>query len=128
MRQHLSYVSSGPFQWAFAEGLRFPDAYFDEFRAALAAQRDHLTTGLAGLGLRPLTTQGTYFLTTDVTGAGFDSGTEFCDWIPGNAGWVAIPLSALSDHPDADPYVRWAFCKREATLDEALTRLDQALA
>ncbi len=33
VRQHLSYVSSGPFQWAIAAGLQLPDSYFDEFRA-----------------------------------------------------------------------------------------------
>lgn len=126
-RQHLSYVSSGPFQWAFAEGLRFPDSYFEDFRAGLAAQRDHLTAGLSALGMRTLTTQGTYFVTTDVTDAGFASGTEFCEWIPEHAGVVAIPLSALSDHTDAEPYVRWAFCKKPATLDEALARLTRAL-
>ena len=31
-RQHLSYVSSGPFQWAIAEGLAYPDSYWEEFR------------------------------------------------------------------------------------------------
>ncbi len=37
---------------------------------------------------------------------------------------VAIPLSALSDHPEASaPYVRWAFCKRDEVLDEGLRRL-----
>ena len=127
VRQHLSFVSSGPFQWAFAEGLRFPDSYFEEFRAGLAAQRDHLSAGLSALGMRTLTTQGTYFITTDVTDAGFASGTEFCDWIPEHAGVVAIPLSALSDHTDAEPYVRWAFCKQPSTLDEALARLERAL-
>ena len=36
----------------------------------------------------------------------------------------AIPLSALSDHPEASaPYVRWAFCKRDEVLDEGLRRL-----
>ena len=81
VRQHLSYVSGGPFQWAMASGLGLPDSYFDGFRAGLAAQRDLLAAGLRSLGMRVLTTQGTYFISTDVTPLGFESGTEFCDWI-----------------------------------------------
>ncbi|MEI2619632.1 MAG: aminotransferase class I/II-fold pyridoxal phosphate-dependent enzyme [Candidatus Nanopelagicales bacterium] len=36
VRQHLSYVSGGPFQYAMAAGLRLPDVYFDQFREGLA--------------------------------------------------------------------------------------------
>ncbi len=127
VRQHLSYVSSGPFQWAIAAGLQLPNSYFDEFRADLAGQRDLLAAGLQDVGMRVLTTQGTYFIAADVTPLGFDSGAQFCEWIPENAGVVAIPLSALSDHHAADPYVRWAFCKHPDTLAEALRRLATAL-
>ena len=124
VRQHLSYVSGGPFQDAMAVGLRLPDAYFDGFRADLAAKRDRLCAGLDALGFRVIPPQGTYFATTDVRPLGFTDGDEFCQRVPYEAGVVAIPLSALSDHPESSaPYVRWAFCKREPVLDEALTRL-----
>ena len=127
VRQHLSFVSSGPFQWAIASGLQLPDAYFDDFRHDLARQRDLLALGLRNLGMRVLTPQGTYFISTDVTPLGFESGAQFCEWIPDNAGVVAIPMSALSDHHDADSFVRWAFCKRPETLRVALERLTAVL-
>jgi N-succinyldiaminopimelate aminotransferase len=128
VRQHLSYVSSGPFQWAVAEGLQLPDRYFDGFRADLAIQRDTLSDGLTRLGFGVIETQGTYFTTTDVRPLGFASGEQFCAWTPEGAGVVAIPHTALSDHPAiAGPYVRWAFCKREETVAEALRRLAAAL-
>jgi N-succinyldiaminopimelate aminotransferase len=124
VRQHLSYVSGGPFQDAMAVGLRLPDTYFDGFRADLAAKRDRLCAGLDELGLRVIAPQGTYFATTDVRPLGFADADEFCQRVPYEAGVVAIPLSALSDHAEASaPYVRWAFCKREDVLDEALRRL-----
>ncbi len=124
VRQHLSYVSGGPFQDAMAVGLRLPDTYFDGFRADLAAKRDRLCAGLDELGLRVIAPQGTYFATTDVRPLGFADADEFCQRGPYEAGVVAIPLSALSDHPQASaPYVRWAFCKREDVLDDALRRL-----
>jgi N-succinyldiaminopimelate aminotransferase len=101
IRQHLSYVSGGPFQEAMAVGLRLPDSYFDGFRADLAAKRDRLCAGLEELGLRVIPPQGTYFATTDVRPLGFADGDEFCHRVPHEAGVVAIPLSALSDHPEA---------------------------
>jgi N-succinyldiaminopimelate aminotransferase len=125
-RQHLSYVSSGPFQWATITGLELPDSYFEDFRHGLQTQRDLLAGGLANLGYGVIEPQGTYFITTDVRPLGFDSGETFCQTIPERVGVVAIPHSALSDHPEVTaPFVRWAFCKRPEVLSEALTRLQR---
>lgn len=124
VRQHLSYVSGGPFQYAIAAGLRLPDAYFEAFRADLAGKRDRLCTGLAGLGFEVVAPQGTYFASTDVRALGFTGGEEFCRRAAHEAGVVAIPQSSLSDHPEVSaPFVRWAFCKRPEVLDEAVRRL-----
>lgn len=128
VRQHLSYVSGGPFQYAMAAGLRLPDSYFTEFRADLADKRDLLSAGLAGLGFGVLPSEGTYFLTTDVRPLGYSDGLEFCRDIPHRAGVVAIPHQALCDDPAIGaPYVRWAFCKRPSVLQEAVERLDRGL-
>ena len=128
VRQHLSYVSSGPFQYAMAAGLRLPDSYFTDFRADLVDKRDLLTSGLAELGFGILPSEGTYFLTTDVRPLGYADGLEFCRDIPERAGVVAIPHQALCDDPQVGaPYVRWAFCKRPSVLQEALERLARGL-
>ena len=128
VRQHLSYVSGGPFQWAVAEGLdRLPAGHWDAFRADLATRRALLANGLADLGLGVRPSEGTYFLLTDVTALGFDSGEQFCAELPGRAGVVAIPVQSLCDHPEVGrSWVRWAFCKRPEVLEEALRRLRAA--
>ena len=51
VRQHLSYVSGGPFQPAIAAGLRMPESYFAGLSAQMAAGRRLLADGLDGLGL-----------------------------------------------------------------------------
>lgn len=128
VRQHLSFVSGGPFQYAIAHGLGMPDQYFTEFRHDLSAKRDLLTAGLSGLGLGVLPSQGTYFLTTDVRSLGYDDGLTFCRDIAERARVVAIPHQLLCDDVvTAAPYVRWAFCKRREVLDEALQRLSSRL-
>jgi N-succinyldiaminopimelate aminotransferase len=125
IRQHLSYVSGGPFQWAVAEGLdTLPAEHWDHARATLAGQRDLLADGLADVGLNVLPSQGTYFLLTDVTPVGYDSGDTFCAELPHRAGVVAIPVAPFCDDLSVgQSWVRWAFCKRPEVLTEALTRL-----
>lgn len=128
VRQHLSYVSGGPFQYAMALGLGLPDAYFDGLRTDLSRKRDLLGAGLANLGLRVIVPQGTYFVTTDVRPLGYADGLAFCRELPGRAGVVAIPHQVFCDDPSIGaPYVRWAFCKRPEVLDAALERLDAGL-
>jgi N-succinyldiaminopimelate aminotransferase len=126
-RQHLSFVSSGPFQWAVVEGLALPDDHWRSFRDGLEHQRDLLCTGLADLGFDVTVPQGTYFTTTDVRTLGYADSEEFCRELPGRAGVVAIPHTVFHDDRSAGrPYVRWAFCKRPEVLDEAMARLRRA--
>ena len=128
VRQHLTFVSGGPFQFAIAHGLGMPDQYFAEFRHDLSAKRDLLAGGLAETGLRVLPCEGTYFLTTDVRSLGYDDGLAFCQDMAQRAGVVAIPHQALCDDPVIGaPYVRWAFCKQPEVLHEAIGRLQRAL-
>lgn len=124
VRQHLSYVSGGPFQPAIAAGLRLPNSYFESFAEDLRVKRDHLSAGLARLGFDVLATEGTYFVSTDLQSLGITNGEAFCRQLPHEAGVVAIPIAALADDRDAfKPFVRWTFCKQPAVLDEALARL-----
>jgi N-succinyldiaminopimelate aminotransferase len=128
VRQHLSFVSGGPFQYAMAAGLELPDSYFTEFRSDLSAKRDLLAGGLAELGFGVVMSEGTYFLTTDVRPLGYEDGLTFCRELPHRAGVVAIPHQALCDDPSIGaPYVRWAFCKQPSVLHEALERLEGGL-
>ncbi|NKB91866.1 MAG: aminotransferase class I/II-fold pyridoxal phosphate-dependent enzyme [Candidatus Nanopelagicales bacterium] len=128
VRQHLSFVSGGPFQYAIAHGLRLPDTYFTEFRQDLARKRDLLSNGLARCGLRVVPSQGTYFVTTDVRPLGYDDGATFCRDAAHRAKVIAIPHQLLCDDSTVGfPYVRWAFCKQPAVLEQALDQLSAAL-
>jgi N-succinyldiaminopimelate aminotransferase len=126
VRQHLSYVSSGPFQYAIAEGLHFPDQHWREFTGEMQAKRDLLTSGLRTLGFGIVPSQGTYFLTTDVRPLGFSSGVDFVEKSLMQAGVVAIPHSRLCQNPEVGtPFVRWAYCKKEDVLRAALANLEK---
>ncbi|GHK04247.1 aminotransferase [Streptomyces sp. Y2F8-2] len=126
-KQFLTYVASGPFQYAVAEALALPDSYFDAFRADMLAKRDLLSAGLADAGLRVFRPAGTYFVTTDIRPLGERDGFAFCRALPERAGVVAIPNAVFYDHKEAGaPYVRFAFCKRAEVLADATERLRKA--
>ncbi|MGA5217818.1 pyridoxal phosphate-dependent aminotransferase [Streptomyces cinereoruber] len=123
-KQFLTYVSSGPFQYAVAEALRLPDTYFDGLRADLATKRDLLGEGLAQAGFEVYRPSGTYFVTTDIRPLGATDGFAFCRSLPERAGVVAIPNAVFYDHRDEGaPFVRFAFCKRTEVLEDAVSRL-----
>lgn len=125
-KQFLTYVSSGPFQYAVAEALALPDSYFGDYRAAMTAKRDLLAAGLADAGFAVFRPQGTYFVTTDIRPLGFDDGFAFCRALPERCGVVAVPNAVFYDDRAAGaPFVRFAFCKRDEVLADAVARLKQ---
>ncbi|MEU8711371.1 MULTISPECIES: pyridoxal phosphate-dependent aminotransferase [unclassified Streptomyces] len=126
VKQYLTYVSAGPFQYAIAEALRLPDSYFEDFRADLRRKRDLLGDGLRAAGFEVYQPQGTYFITTDITPFGEKDAYAFCRVLPERCGVVAIPNSVFYDDPDAGrSQVRFTFCKRDDVLCEAIGRLQQ---
>lgn len=123
-KQFLTFVSGAPFQPAVAAGLALPDAYFDQLRTTLQGKRDRLVGGLRSAGLEVFAPQGTYFVTADVRPLGYDDGVQFCRDLPHRAGVVAIPHQVFYDDVAAGrPLVRFAFCKKDDVLDDAIARL-----
>ncbi|MER5693131.1 pyridoxal phosphate-dependent aminotransferase [Streptomyces mirabilis] len=126
-KQFLTYVASGPFQYAVAEALALPNTYFAAFRADMLAKRDVLAAGLTEAGFKVFQPAGTYFITTDIRPLGESDGFAFCRALPERAGVVAIPNAVFYDHREAGaPFVRFAFCKRTEVLEEAAKRLKAA--
>ena len=127
-KQYLSYVGGAPFQPAVAHALNTEDQWVAALRDSLRAKRDSLVAALTDIGFDVHASTGTYFVCADPRPLGFDDSTEFCLQLPHRAGVAAIPLSAFCD-PNG-PYfaewnhlVRFAFCKRDETMDEAIRRL-----
>jgi N-succinyldiaminopimelate aminotransferase len=126
VKQFLTFVNGGPFQYAIAEALRMPDAYFASISAQLRGKRDLLCAGLSAAGFVVYRPQGTYFVTTDIRALSDADGVEFCRDLPRQAGVVAIPNAVFYDDREAGrTQVRFAFCKRDEVLAEALARLEK---
>lgn len=126
-KQLFTFAGGTPFQSAIATGLRLPDSYFATLAGDLQRKRDILRSALTDAGLRPITPQGTYFVTADISGRmPRPDSVEFCRALPRDCGVVAIPGGVLYDPRHADEgrhLVRFAFCKKDDTLHEAARRL-----
>jgi len=123
-KQFLTFVSGAPFQPAVAVGLRLPDAFYADLATSLQGKRDRLCAGLTAAGFEVYRPAGTYFVTTDVRPLGYDDSVSFCRDLPRRCGVVAVPNVVFYDDKQAGAsLVRFAFCKRDGVLDEAVTRL-----
>ena len=107
--QFLTYATSTPRQHGAAAALRAPKSCYD-----------------LGFGVRA--PAGTYFVLADHTPFGFSDDVAFCRHLIEHVGVAAIPPSAFYHDPaDGRTLVRFAFCKDEATLEEAIDRMRRGL-
>ena len=122
-KQYLTFAGGTPFQHAGAVALGLGDEVYERLARELRVKRDHLCAGLEAAGLEVLKPAGTYFANVDCG----REGVAFCRELVERAGVVAIPTSVFYDDEEAGrSLVRFAFCKREAVIDEAARRLASA--
>ncbi|MEU7783936.1 MULTISPECIES: pyridoxal phosphate-dependent aminotransferase [unclassified Amycolatopsis] len=123
-KQFITFVSGGPLQPAVAHALDHELPWVDGLRDSLAEKRDRLSAGLADAGFAVRPTAGTYFVCVDVRPLGFTDAADLAWELPGRVGVAAVPVKVFTDHPDEWKHLlRFAFCKRNEVIDEAITRL-----
>jgi N-succinyldiaminopimelate aminotransferase len=124
VKQFLTYVNGAPFQPAVARALGLGDDFYASLAVDLQRKRDLLSAGLLDAGFDVYPSAGTYFVVADAAPLGFDDGLELCWRLPELAGVAAVPVSTFHDDPQAArSLLRFAFCKREDVLAEAVERL-----
>ena len=124
VKQFLTYVASGPFQPAVALALGLGDDAYAAVASSLQAKRDLLCDGLAAAGMTVARPGGTYFVIADAAPLGATDALDFCRRMPALCGVVGVPVSVFcDDKAAARTLVRFAFCKRDDVLSEAVVRL-----
>ncbi|MBP6011913.1 MAG: aminotransferase [Alphaproteobacteria bacterium] len=122
--QFITFTTPTALQIAVAHGLENFESYYLGLAKELEGNRDYLARELAAIGFEPLKTQGTYFLTTDISKLRFNgSDVDFCKHITEHARVAAIPLSVFFTGDAPQQLVRFAFCKQRKVLEEAVGRL-----
>ncbi len=126
--QFLTFATATPLQHGAIAALRAPGAYYSEFVDNYRRKRDMLVDGLRGVGFTVYPPDGTYFVLVDHTPFGFETDVAFCRHLIEHVGVAAIPCSAFFHDPsDGRRLVRFAFCKTEESMREALRRMQDKL-
>jgi N-succinyldiaminopimelate aminotransferase len=126
VKQFLTFTAHGAAQHAVALALDTELGWVAELAASLQRKRDLLSEGLRSAGLEVLASEGTYFVQVDVAALGWSSGGAFARALPERAGVVGIPTEVFCDSDLGRTLVRFAFCKQDAVLEEAVARLSRA--
>lgn len=126
--QFLTFTTPPGLQLGVAHGLDHEIDFTLNLTKELQKNRDLLAQSLSRLGFEVLPSEGTYFLTAGISALTNESDRAFCERLVREAGVAAIPLSAFFSHGKPDRFVRFAFCKRRAVIEDALSRLQSHFA
>lgn len=126
-RQVHDFVSIGaaaPLQEAGAVAYRMPREYYDGLAASYQARRDRFCKVLWDVGFEFAAPQGAYYIMAGIAPFGADDDVAFAGKLVREIGVAAVPGSSFfRDKELGKGYVRFCFCKRDETLDEAARRL-----
>jgi aminotransferase len=120
----LTVGAPAPLQEAGASALSLPESYYAKLAEGYRMRRDRLLPALQEAGFRCFLPRGAYYVMTDISGFGYADDLAFTKYLVSEIGVAAVPGSSFYRDPkDGAQQVRFAFCKRDETLDEAALRL-----
>jgi aspartate/methionine/tyrosine aminotransferase len=120
----LTVGAPAPLQEAGTSALSLPPAYYENLAQGYRVRRDHLMPALTAAGFKCFRPRGAYYVMTDISAFGFQDDISFARYLVQEIGVAAVPGSSFYRDPkDGAEQVRFAFCKKPETLDEAARRL-----
>jgi methionine aminotransferase len=122
VHQFNVFTVNTPMQIGLADYMKDPAPYVD-LPAFYQRKRDFFRAGLANSRFRLLPCTGTYFQCVDYSAISDLPEAEFAQWLTGEIGVAAIPVSAFYHEAHESGVVRFCFAKQESTLANALERL-----
>jgi aspartate/methionine/tyrosine aminotransferase len=122
----LTVGAPAPLQEAGAAALSLPESYYQQLADGYRKRRDRLVPALEAAGFRCFKPRGAYYVMTDISAFGFANDLEFTNYLVREIGVAAVPGSSFyRNAKDGAQQVRFAFCKRDETLDAAAKRLEK---
>lgn len=120
----LTVGAPAPLQEASVTALGMHGDYYSRLAKFYHHKRDLLCSALENVGFRPFIPQGAYYVLTDIGGLGVTDDVEFAIWLVEDVGVAVVPGSSFySTRKLGASKIRFAFCKTEETLREAISRL-----
>ncbi len=121
----LTVGAPAPLQDACAAGFdSLGGDYYDTLAREYRQRRDILYRGLRDAGFRCRPPEGAYYIMADFSALSALDDTAFSTFLARECGVAPVPGSSFYHRPaDGRNLVRFAFCKRAATLERAVSRL-----
>ena len=111
-------------QEAGAVAYRLPRSYYDRLAADYQSRRDRLCSALLDVGFDLVPPEGAYYVMADISAFGARDDVAFCAHLVRDLGVATVPGSSFFHDKDLGrSFIRFCFCKKDATLDEAIKRL-----
>jgi aminotransferase len=123
----LTVAAAAPLQEAGAVALAMPGSYYERTAQEYLERRDTLMRILAETGFEANPPAGAYYVMADVSHLGMGDDVEVAHHLTKDVGVAVVPGSSFFSRPELGAHlVRFAFCKRIETLEEAGARLRMA--
>jgi len=121
----LTIGAPAPLQEACATGIEsFGRDYYDSLARDYGRRRDILLQGLRDSGFRCGSPEGAYYVMADFSALSALDDTAFSTFLARECGVAPVPGSSFyRQSANGTRLVRFAFCKRSATLERAVNRL-----
>ena len=121
----LTVGAPAPLQQAAAIGYAFDDEYYQTLSANYLARREFLAGPLRDAGFRFAEPEGAYYFFADFSALSHDDDVTFAKWMTREIGIATVPGSSFyrPNAAEGKRYVRFAFCKKQSTLEQAVERL-----
>jgi aminotransferase len=120
----LTVGAPAPLQQAAAVGLAFDAEYYNTMALEYRGRRELMCAALARAGFGFTQPEGAYYVLADYSRFSKDDDVTFARWLTREIGVATVPGSSFhSDASAGNRLVRFAFCKRPATLEAAASRL-----
>jgi aminotransferase len=120
----LTVGAAAPLQQAGVLALSQPETYYQHLSEDYAKRRDTLLGMLDKAGFRCFRPHGAYYIMTDIQSFGFPDDVTLVRHLIEKVGVAAVPGSSFfSDPAHGSNLIRFCFCKKYETLNEAGNRL-----
>ncbi len=124
----LTVGAAAPLQAAGAAALELPDSYYAEVAVEYGRRRDVLLEILERNGFRCYRPRGAYYIMAEINHFGMGDDVAFVRRLVEEVGVAVVPASSFYHDPAlGSTKVRFCFCKRDETLQEADRRFRQNL-
>jgi aminotransferase len=120
----LTVGAPAPLQTAAAVGFAFDADYYNHFCAEYKTRREFMARVLREAGFKFSMPEGAYYIFADFSELSDLDDVTFAKWMTQEIGVATVPGSSFySRKEDGRNFVRFAFCKKQETLNHAADRL-----